>query len=100
MIRPLVEAHRIACLESPGSAVPFAFGIAAEVGRIIVLGDLQLNVEIPLQILLHQLDLRSHLGEVFIVEEGCFKTLGIARLRQELLRFFWAVLPIGAKVGG
>jgi len=52
-----VAAHRVSRLESPGRAVPFAFGIAAKIGRIIGLGDLQLNVEITLQILLHELDL-------------------------------------------
>src|SRR5262245_966699 len=100
MIGPLVAAHRVSCLESPSSAVPFAFSITAKVGRIIVLGDFQLNVKIPLQILLHELDLGGHLWEIFIVEESCFKTISITGFSHEFLCLLRTILPIGTEVGG
>ena len=49
LIGTLVEAHGVPGLEPPSGAVPFALGIKAKVGRIIVLGGLQLDVEVPLQ---------------------------------------------------
>ena len=39
LIGPLVEAHRVAGLESPGRPLPLPFSIAAKVGRVVVLGD-------------------------------------------------------------
>ena len=100
LIRPLVEAHGVSGLEPPGRALPFTFGIAAKVGRVIVLGDGHLDVEVPLQILLDQLDLGRHLGEVLVVEERRLEPVRISRLRQELLRFRWTMLPVRAEVSG
>src|SRR5262249_34853582 len=100
LIGAFVETHRVPGLAAPGSAVPFAVGIATKVGRIIVLGDLQLNVEVTLQILLYQLDLRGHLGKVLIVEQCRLKAIGIAGLRQEFFGVLWTVLPPGAEVRG
>src|SRR5262249_11867096 len=100
LIGAFVETHRVPGLAAPGSAVPFAVSIAAKVGRIIVLGDLQLDVEVTLQILLYQLDLRGYLGKVLIVEQCRLKAIGIAGLRQKFFGVLWTVLPPGAEVGG
>ena len=45
LIGAIGETHRVPRLATPGGALPFSVGIAAKAGRIIGLGDLQLDVD-------------------------------------------------------
>src|SRR2546425_6253766 len=99
LVRPLVETHRVARLEPPGHPVPFALDVTAVVRRVVELGDLDVDIEVSLQVLLHELHLRGHLREILVVEQRGLESVGVSGLRQELLGFRGAVPPPGAELG-
>src|SRR5215470_14752765 len=68
LIGPLVHADGVARLEPPRHAVPLPLDVTAVVGRVVQLGDLDVDVEILLEVLLDQLDLGGHLREVLVIE--------------------------------
>src|SRR5215467_5282713 len=92
-VRPLVEANRVPGLEAPGHPVPFVLDVAAVVRRVVELLDLDVDVEVLLEVLLHQLNLRGHLRPILVVEQGRLETVAVACFRQELLRLRRAILP-------
>src|SRR2546426_4988280 len=98
LVRPLVQTDRVAGLEPPGHPVPLAVDVAPVVGRVVELGDLDVDVEVLLELLLHELHLRRHLREVLVVEQRRLEAVPVARFRQELLRVRRAVLPPGAEL--
>src|SRR5215469_4027360 len=93
LIRALIQPDCMTRLEPPGHAVPSAVNVTAIIRRVVQLGDLDLNVEVFLQVLLDELDLRGHLGEVLAVEEGRLEPVRVTRLDQQPLRVRWTVLP-------
>src|SRR5438128_463874 len=64
LVGPLVDADGVTGLEPPRHAVPLVVDVAAVVGRVVELGDLDVDVEVPLEVLLDELHLRRHLREV------------------------------------
>ena len=82
LIRALVQPDRMTRLESPRNAVPFAIDVTAIVRGVVQLGDLDIDVVVLLQVLLDELDLRGHLGEILVVEEGRLEPVRVTSLDQ------------------
>jgi len=85
LVRLLVEPRGIARLESPRHAVPLAVGVAAVERGVVELADLDLDVQVPLEILLDELYLRRHLGEILVVEEGGLEAVGMPASARSFL---------------
>ncbi len=98
LIGPLVETDRVSGLESPGHAVPLAVDVATVIGGVVELLDLDVDVQVLLEVLLHELHLRAHLRKVLIVEQRRLEALGLSRLGHELLGLVRAVLPPGTEL--
>ncbi len=99
LVGPLVDAHRVARLEPPRQPVPLSVDVAPVVGRVVHLGDLDVDVEVLLQIGLDELHLRGHLREVLVVEQRGRESVGVPGLGEELLRLRRLVLPPRAELG-
>ena len=97
-VGPLVQTDGVAGLEPPRHAVPLALDVATVIARIVQLGDPDVDVEVLLEILLHQLHLRRHLGEVLVVEQRRWKTVRVPGVGEELLGLGRLVLPPRAEV--
>src|SRR6267142_1372949 len=98
LIGPLVEADRVPGLEAPGHPVPLAVDVAAVVGRVVELLDLDVDVQVLLEVRLHELHLRAHLREVLVVENRRLEALAVSGLGHELLGLVGTVLPPGTEL--
>src|SRR5207248_324870 len=67
-------------------------------GRVVELGDLDVDVQVLLELLLHELYLRGHLRKVLVVEQRRLEAPRVPGLGQEPLRLLRSVLPPRAEV--
>src|SRR5438876_360318 len=98
VVRPLVQPDRVARLEAPRHAVPLPLDVAPVIGRVVELGDLDVDVEVLPEILLDELHLRAHLREILVVEEGRLEALAVSGFRHQLLRLGGLVLPVRPEI--
>ena len=85
-------------LKAPGHPVPLALDVPSVIARVVELADLDVDVEVPLEVLLHELHLRGHLREVLVVEERRLEAVRVTGFGQELLGVGRTVLPPGTEV--
>src|SRR2546422_5102330 len=78
--------------------VPLAVDVAAVVGRVVELLDLDVDVQVLLEVSLHELHLRGHLREILVVEDRRLEALAVSGLGHELLGLVRTVLPPGTEL--